>query len=244
MYLGDKPNILVRLRRWWKSYLDQSRWDGFFKPLIEDFLPGYRRLNKWYWAIRHRTINVFHKIDTGLEPGYYDIDSLMVHGMFSLLVRYIEDEKGGVDKCLKEIENLNNNWGEGYDDIPEEHRQGHIDAAKSQAHNLQEALRIYRWWKEEYPKFEDYDNNPWSQHCDKKREAGGMSALDRMMNHTPCAFDSDGDPTMYTLHNDDETPEEAAASRVALDTSHAYENRWEEETTEALIDLIKLRKTL
>jgi hypothetical protein len=58
MYLKDKPNLLVRLRRWWKSVSDQSVWKGWIQTLAEDFLPGYHRLNRWYWAIRHRTIDV------------------------------------------------------------------------------------------------------------------------------------------------------------------------------------------
>jgi hypothetical protein len=186
---------------------------------------------------------VYHKVDTGLEPGYYDIDSLMVYSMFSFVVRYIESEKGGETKCLEEIEHLENNWGEGYDNIPEEHRQGHIDAAKRQADNLREALRIWHWWKEVYPKYEDYDNNPWSKHCDEQRKNGQKNTIDRMMNHTPCAFDEDGDPTMYVLDNS-ESPEEAVTTRAALDAAHEYEKKCEDETTENMIALIKLRKSL
>jgi len=244
MYLGDKPNLHVRLRRWWKSYRDQSRWDGYIKPLLEDFLPGFYRLKKWYWAFRHRFIDVYHKIDTGLQPEYYDIDTLMVYGMFSFIVRYIEDEKGGVDKCLEEITNLENNWDEGWESIPEEHREGHIEASKNQADNLREALRIYHWWKNDYPKYEDYGNNPWSQHCDKKDKSSDKGIMDRMFNSTPCAFDKDGDPTLFELRHDNETPEDAEASRTALDASHEYEKKCEDDITENLIALIKLRKNL
>jgi hypothetical protein len=158
---------------------------------------------------------LYHKIDTGLPPEYYDIDTLMVHGMFSFIVRYVESEKRGEAKCLEEIAYLENNWGEGYDSIPEEMRQGHIDAAKRQADDVREALRIYHWWKDVFPKYDDYDNNPWSKYCDEKNKRTGKTAMDRFFNHIPCEFDDDGDPTMYRLDNN-ETPEEEAASRVAL----------------------------
>ena len=245
MYTGDKPNFKVRLRRWWKAYREEIRWKGYIMPLIEDFLPGYYKLNKLYWAFRHRFIDIYHKIDTGLSPEYYDIDTLMVYGMFSFIVRYIEDEKGGAEECLIEITNLENNWGEGWDDItPEEHRQEHINASKNQADNLREALRIYYWWKNVYPKYENYDNNPWHQYCEKKDKSGSGSVMDRMFNTVPCSFDKDGDPTLFELRHDNETSEDAIASRAALDAAHEYEKKCEDDITENLIALIKIRKNL
>ena len=242
MYTDDNPTLFVRIRRWWKSYRNQIRWDGYIKPLFEDFFPGYNKLNRLYWAIRHRTTDVFHKIDTGLTPGYYDADSRMVHGMFSLLCEYI-DEKGGVAKCEEEIVNLGNNWGEGYDDIPEEQRQGHIDAANLQANEVRKAIDLYNWWMITYPMYNDYDNNPWSKYCDSKRKEDDQPIMNRMFNSRPCAFDADGDPTMFLL-NRDETPEEEANSRIALDASTEYENNKETDITEKLIELIKLRGRL
>jgi hypothetical protein len=241
MYTKDNPNIKIRLRRWWKSAKENARWKGWILVLAENFIPGYQRLNRLYWMFRHRFINIYHKIDTGLKPDYYDIDSLIVHGMFSLLCRYIEREKDGVKECLDEISHLENNWGEGYNDIPEESRQGHIDAAKDQADNLRETLRLYHWWKEVYPKYQDYSNNPWSKYCETQK---GNGTLDNMLNHKPCAFDKDGDPTMYELNFNRESPEEAVASRKALDASHEYEKKCDDEITENLIALIKLRNSL
>ena len=239
MYTDDHPTLLVRIRRWWKCYVDRAIWHGYTIPLLEDFLPYYNKFKHWYWAIRHRTIDVYHKIDTGLPPEYYDIDTLMVHGMFSLLCRYVEEEQHGEARMLKFIGELETNWGTNFEDIPEERRADHIAAQKRQADEMKEALRLWHWWKDVYPKLDDYDNNPWSQYCDKQGDRP-----DIFKRSTPCAFDKDGDPTLFELNQRDETPEEQVASRKALDDSLAYEVKCEQEITDNLIALIKLRKTL
>ena len=241
MYNKDNPNIFVRIRRWWKSYIDRTRYDGFIIPFLEDFLPFYYKLNRLYWSIRHRTINVYHKIDTGLKPEYYDIDTLIVHGMFSLLCRYVEREQHGEAKMLEFISDLESNWGTNFEDAPEEHRADYITANQRQADEMKEALRLWRWWKNVYPKYEDYDNSPWSQYCDKRREDG--KDLGFFGHLTPCRFDKDGDPTSFELH-DNETPEEREESRKALDASREYEIKCEQEITDNLIALIKIRQTL
>lgn len=43
-------------------------------------------------AILYRTSRRFHIVDTGLEPGYHDVDERMLHACFQLLVEYVEIE--------------------------------------------------------------------------------------------------------------------------------------------------------
>lgn len=88
---------------------------------------------------RHR----YHMIDTRLSPGYYDIDTLMLNGMFSLLRRYVEKEHEGVDALEK--------WGNellGRDGEKDEFLR---EANERQGKKELEAVALYRWWMETYP---------------------------------------------------------------------------------------------
>ena len=46
------------------------------------------------WSILNRTFCKHHVIKTDLEPGWYDKDTLMIHGLFQLLVDFVEVELG------------------------------------------------------------------------------------------------------------------------------------------------------
>lgn len=67
--------------------------------LFED-LPVYfsvyikRPIKDLYWYIRHRTFDRYHVIKTNLEPGYYDVDTLMLESCFKLLERFVDEEDG------------------------------------------------------------------------------------------------------------------------------------------------------
>lgn len=84
------------------------------------FIPSY----DLSWWVKHRLMptHQYHIIRTGLKPGYYDTDEVMLHGCFALLVMFIEKEKGGLENFVEEV-GLNN-----YE---------------------QEAIDLYTWWKEE-----------------------------------------------------------------------------------------------
>ena len=73
-------------------------------------------------------------INTGLEPGYYDIDELMLHGCFALLCRYIEDEQDGAEALQNFIESIRND-----------------EYTERQVASDTEALSLYHWWKVERP---------------------------------------------------------------------------------------------
>lgn len=94
-------------------------------------------LNGLFYQFRYRFVkkHQYHVIHTGLQPGYYDIDTIMLHGMMTLLCRYVEDEMGGVKAIIefnKELEN-----GESFMQI----------ALDRQRSYQQEAVDIYLWWK-------------------------------------------------------------------------------------------------
>jgi hypothetical protein len=80
-------------------------------------------------------------IDTGLTPGYCDVDLLMLHGCFSLLCRFVEDEHGGTEALEEFTREL------------EAHPDPHApkDASSSQADHQRGAIDLYRWWKIDRP---------------------------------------------------------------------------------------------
>jgi len=61
---------------------------------------------RWRFSPRHR----WHVIDTGLKPGPREIGEVMLHGMFALLRRYVEDVCGGVEQAEEEAAALYRWW--------------------------------------------------------------------------------------------------------------------------------------
>src|SRR5665213_674422 len=116
---------------------------GSNKGLFHNFvaLPIYKiaksinGINYWfkYRFVKGHRYNVVY---TDLEPGYYDIDHIMLYANFKLLERYIEHEHGGP-------ENLERLTSELIDET--------TDAMSQQVTSQYEAISLYRWWKDEYP---------------------------------------------------------------------------------------------
>ena len=73
-------NIYGRNKRWWHRFT---------------IIPLYRIGRKWNtakWWLLHRFHPKYryHIINTGLKPGYYDEDQLILNACFAMLERYIE----------------------------------------------------------------------------------------------------------------------------------------------------------
>lgn len=96
-----------------------------------------KKINDLLWQFKYRYVkrHKYHLIDTGLEPGYCDIDHIMLHGMFALLTRYVDEEHEGVD-ALK-------SWGEELCDSTNG-MAAHSDHA--QGEKELEAVALYNWW--------------------------------------------------------------------------------------------------
>lgn len=77
------------------------RW--FFFEAIPDKIYSFNSfIKKWHWWVRYRTFDKYHVVDTKLSPQYYDVDTLMIHSCFSLLERFVDEEKG--------LETINWDW--------------------------------------------------------------------------------------------------------------------------------------
>jgi hypothetical protein len=94
-----------------------------------------------------------------------------------------------------------------------------------QAVKAQEVLDLYRWWKDVYPHRPDaHDASGWTEYCERKREEHGETGLSFMKESA--------------------NPETRALGVAALDKTHEIEQAYEEEDTEMMIRLIKVRHGL
>jgi len=97
----------------------------------------------------------------------------------------------------------------------------HNNEPSNQAINAKEIIDLYVWWTAIRPQRPDpYDVSGWSAICAKRRE-------------------KDDD-----FFGSDQTPEEQAQSKIALDKCHAIEQEYEQEDEDMMIRLIKVRAGL
>lgn len=101
-----------------------------------------RTLNKAkYWVLwRYHPRHQYNVIRTGLAPGYYDEDTLILHGCFAMLERYMKWHGGdeALEKFSAEL------LAKPDPNAPEGLQEG-------QANRQNEAVALYRWWKIEKP---------------------------------------------------------------------------------------------
>jgi hypothetical protein len=94
-----------------------------------------------------------------------------------------------------------------------------------QAVKAQEVLDLYRWWKDVYPNRPDpHDASGWSEYCELKRKEHGETGLSFM--------------------KESKNPETRALGDRALKKTHEIEQAYDDEDTEMLIRLIKVRHGL
>lgn len=121
------------IRRWWKCFKENKKllgWRYAIRTEMRDIW-GVRQLQDFIWAIRYRTYKKFHVVKMDLKPGYYDIDTRLVHANFCLLAEYVEKEKP-------------------FEIIDWDSDDGHKNAAK-------EIKELYKWWKEVYPNYDKHN---------------------------------------------------------------------------------------
>jgi len=131
------------------------------------------------WAIRHRTVQRFHLVDTKLNPGYHEIDERMLHANFELLVDYVEIECANMatvfdnekrkeaygwrrkipsflrikERRSRELGMKHLEWETTLSspDLPEYERN------PGQAARAVQAIILYIWWKDVYPNRQDLE---------------------------------------------------------------------------------------
>jgi hypothetical protein len=196
----------------------------------------YEAINQW---IRYRTYDRYHILDTGLEPGYYDIGRQMLHVNFNMLKDFVEVEQA-LHAYWWSDEGKNKSWCETHmpfyhiiypfrrPDYGIKHFEWAAtlddpsllphERSEHQAIQAREILVLYKWWvyerparaKEEYTKYND-------------QGLGSLGCFDD---------DFDKEASDYKAHR------ESMAARAK------QEDDWEQEDENMLIRLIKVRKGL
>lgn len=190
-----------------------------------------------YW-IRYRTYDKYHVINTGLTPGYYEIDRLMLHGNFNMLKDFVEveqaiqtywsDDYKNASWCEKHmpfyrrfypfrrpdlgIKHLE--WASTLDDpsLPP-YEQSPVQAAAAR-----ETLILYKWWVEVRPARKEIEH---VHHDDQG--LGMLSSLDD---------DFDREAPDFKAHV------------ASMEASMEQEEQWIQEDTDMLVRLVKIRKSL
>lgn len=258
LFLRDKP--IAATARGWREWDKQAKATQpiayWLNETAADWVKDrYRSVTRpvndlRYW-IRCRVFDKYHLINTGLKPGYADMDTRMLHGMFNMLVDFVEIEKAWMTVVFSKddqkkykypwgslgafrfksfrcpeagLDHLR--WEMGLDDpnLPLEERCG------SQAEHAREVMALYEWWKNVRPNRPDpMDVSGWSDHCDRRREANKAKGLDGSLDF---------------LDNDDETPDEKEAAYAIIQRTHEIERAYDAEDEEMLMRLVKIRKGL
>lgn len=117
----------------------KKRWHDF------TIMPLYRlgrKVNsaKMWLMYRFHPRHQYHIIRTGLKPGWYDEDELILHACFAMLERYIEWH-GGDEDLQKFSDEL----------MAEPDKNAPPGLQSDQAERQTEAVKLYRWWKVERP---------------------------------------------------------------------------------------------
>lgn len=127
---------------WVSIYGSNHREKLWFKLTIEPLWRIGCALHRARLWVLYRTHprHKFHLVDTGLKPGYYDQDILILHACMSLLGNYIKWH-GGLEDLDRFSRDLRAH--------PDQNAPEGLDA--SQADQQDEATAIYRWWTIERP---------------------------------------------------------------------------------------------
>jgi hypothetical protein len=234
----------------WDSWHEKTKNERPFAYFIMETVPdkfddvvGFftKPVNDLRYAIRVRIFDRYHVIKTGLKPGYQDCDTRMMHGMFNMLIDFVEVEKAWMHVAFDKEEQKKRKhpwWSmgltrfkafrdpdSGIDYLKWEMKLddpslSQDEQSPSQAQAAREIWQIYHWWKYVRPVRPDpYDASGWSEWCHKI----GYREMFR---------------------NRDRDPDEVAREKEILDRTHEIARAYDQEDEDMLIRLVKIRKNL
>jgi hypothetical protein len=166
----------------------------FLMESVPDFIHGiwHDVDRKLYW-FRSVTYKKQHLLDLrqpkdaplahSYRWGYSDITQRMIYAMFAFVIIYIEKELDGPEETQKWIDEL---------------KSRHEDAPIYQIRTMEEALRIYKWWKgERVAKLKMLDSmlDEWYL----KRHSSGANELHTKLTEAEEAFENELNDMMKAL---------------------------------------------
>lgn len=258
LVLKDKPSAATA-RGWREWHRDAKRAQPFAYWLNEvalDWLEDRWKdikspFDKTRWYIRYRVFDRYHVIPTGLEPGYHDCDTRLLHGMFNLLVDFVEIEKAWMHVVFDDAEWRRRQhpwWSKGWTRFKgfrdpdaglahldwemtlDDPKLSEYERCDSQAAVAREIKALYDWWKNVRPMRPDpMKASGWSDYCDKRREVLEEKGIDDSLSF---------------LDDEHETDEDKAESLRIIDKTRSIETAYDLEDEQMLMRLIKIRKSL
>jgi hypothetical protein len=244
--LGVKKQKSYTSKEWkkWKSEAQTKHPIKFWiaeegLDILQDiflFIPDV--VNTVFYYIRNRFIRKSHYLRTGLKPGYYyDLSGKILEGLFCGLVDFVEIEKAwlqvswnccdieGTNKEKEKYLNSKYNLSWWRRKIGFRCPQAGLDyleweiglkkESSTQAKVAKEVKELYLWWKNRINRPDSYEASGWDALCDTKR---GDDFFDW------------GEPVK--------------GEHEAFQKLREIEAQYEQEDTDMLIRLIKIREGL
>ena len=133
-----------------------------------DIKNAVKNAERW---IAFRTYDKYHVVKTDLKPGYYDIDTRILHSNFTLLVDFVEIEKASLQYFFASYEEAKNNSRVSFNKLTKEQKKElglqylnwEIENdeeffPKQQKVSAKEIKNLYLWWTEVRPsRIDPYD---------------------------------------------------------------------------------------
>lgn len=257
-------NLKKSLYKWWSfNSPSAATWDGWddFKADFKAKAPVRyffsKDFSQWFnrprWAIRevlnwfrYRIIR-YHIIDTGLEPGYYDADTVLLHSSFNILKEFVEVEKAWMHRSMSTmgtglpwyayyvpfyghfffrdrgagLEHLL--WESDLDRETPGKDKNEASISVDQAGAAREVMMLYLWWVDIRPARKEPEYPIELVEFDKTHDSALSWFSDRFTNAHP------KEHALFRQHSKD---------------VHDAEEMWNKEDTEMFIKLIKIRDTL
>ena len=249
--------MLQTFRKWMNhnppDFLDMDGWNTFetefrkkapFRYFIKYFIVRrigaiFTSFSDFAWAIRYRTVNKYHLVNTKLNPGYHEIDTRMLHANFELLVDYVELECANMAEVADRAQLIKERgWKDTYlprvmkikkfrsRELGLQHLEwettlasptlSEYERSPGQAARAVQIIILYTWWKDIYPNREGLEA--------PDRDSVGLEFLSREWRK--------------------ENPEMHEKIQQWSRDSHKQELDWDKEEEEMLIALMKVRKGL
>lgn len=211
------------------------------------------KIERW---IAYRTFERYHVVKTDLAPGYYDKDTVLLHVAFALLVRFVEIELGSRLVFFSEVKE--NSWTERLLNL-----LPWVVRKYFQRPSASSGLAYIERQLEQIDSIE-YVSDEWKiNHKAFYNELKALYLWWLARRDRPCAWDSEEIKATsgaieaaygetHTFQSRDGgcclkrngTEEQQAAYTAATSRAIEQEEAWEEEDTEMLVRLCKIRRAM
>lgn len=180
-----------------------------------------RKCNQWSWKFAHRYIrkHQYNIIRTDLPPGYHDIDELIEASLVKLLNRYVEDEMGGIEMLREYARSFKSDS----DTAPswEIEVKEAITSQQALAYKIIDLYQFFQYTAPQLRKDKNQAFKQWSIASGKNLRFDPVEGMDDLFQVS--------------------VPD---SRRDLWDAAQKIEDELEARTTEALLEIVKIRGSL